>query len=187
VRAGDGGRRRKGMSRPTVISGRPWLITDEHGRLIDDIDTDQIYHNAYLAITDPREMGKYAFGNLRGWEDFPEKVRPGDILFVGENFGAGSSRQHAVDCFLALGIGAIVGRSFGAIYKRNAINSGLPLLELPEIPLEELRRLDRVHVNLETGEIRAPNGRLIARAAPMSPVALEIYRAGGLLRLRPRR
>ncbi|HIP99497.1 TPA: 3-isopropylmalate dehydratase, partial [Candidatus Bipolaricaulota bacterium] len=83
--------------KPTVLTGRPWLIADETGRLIDDIDTDQIYHNAHLAVTDPAEMGKYAFGNLAGWEDFPKRVRPGDVLFVGENFGAGSSRQHAVD------------------------------------------------------------------------------------------
>lgn len=170
--------------KPTVLTGRPWLIADETGRLIDDIDTDQIYHNAHLAVTDPAEMGKYAFGNLAGWEDFPKRVRPGDVLFVGENFGAGSSRQHAVDCFLALGVGAIVGKSFGAIYKRNAINSGLPVLELPEIPVEELRALGEVVVDLETGEISAPDGRPIARATPLSPVALEIYRAGGLLKLK---
>jgi len=170
--------------KPTALTGRPWLITDETGRLIDDIDTDQIYHNAHLAVTDPEEMAKYAFGNLKGWEDFPEKARPGDILFVGENFGAGSSRQHAVDCFLALGIAAIVGKSFGAIYKRNAINSGLPLLELPDMPLDALRSQDRVTVDLETGEISGPDGSLLAQAKPLSKVALEIYQAGGLLKLR---
>ncbi|MBC7098054.1 3-isopropylmalate dehydratase [Candidatus Bipolaricaulota bacterium] len=166
-----------------VLTGRPWLIVDERGQLIDDIDTDQIYHNRHLAITDPKEMAKYAFGNLAGWEDFPKKARPGDILFVGENFGAGSSRQHAVDCFLALGIAAIVGKSFGAIYKRNAINSGLPLLELPEMPVEALAGLPVVTVNLETGEITGPDGGLVARAKPMSKVALEIYEKGGLLKL----
>ena len=170
--------------KPTALTGRPWLITDEAGRLINDIDTDQIYHNAHLAVTDPQEMAKYAFGNLKGWEDFPEKARPGDILFVGENFGAGSSRQHAVDCFLALGIAAIVGKSFGAIYKRNAINSGLPLLELPDMPLDALRSQDRVTVDLETGEISGPDGSLLAQAKPLSKVALEIYQAGGLLKLR---
>jgi len=169
--------------KPTVLTGKPWLVTDETGRLIDDIDTDQIYHNAHLAVTDPEEMAKYALGNLVGWEDFPKKARPGDILFVGENFGAGSSRQHAVDCFLALGVAAIVGKSFGAIYKRNAINSGLPLLELPDMPLDALRSLDQVTVNLKTGEILRPDGAPIARAVPMSKVALEIYQKGGLLKL----
>lgn len=161
------------------------MVVDAEGQLIDDIDTDQIYHNAYLAVTDPAEMGKYAFSNLKGWEDFPREVKPGDILFVGENFGAGSSRQHAVDCFLALGLGAIVGKSFGAIYKRNAINSGLPLIEVPEIPVGELKGLEEVVVNLETGEIAGPDGRVIVRGKPMSHVALEIYRAGGLLKLKP--
>ncbi|MFO8034052.1 MAG: 3-isopropylmalate dehydratase, partial [Candidatus Bipolaricaulota bacterium] len=118
--------------REVALCGRPVLITDVGGQLIDDIDTDQIYHNAHLAVTDPQEMAQYAFGNLEGWHDFPQRAKPGDILFVGENFGAGSSRQHAVDCFIALGISAIVGRSFGAIYRRNAINSGLPLLTLPD-------------------------------------------------------
>lgn len=169
--------------KPTVLTGRPWLITDQEGKLIDDIDTDQIYHNKYLAITDPREMAKYAFGNLKGWEDFPKKVKSGDILFVGENFGAGSSRQHAVDCFLALGIAAIVGKSFGAIYKRNAINSGFPLLELPDMPRERLQGLNQITVDLESGEITGPDGSLIARARSMSQVALEIYQAGGLLQL----
>jgi 3-isopropylmalate/(R)-2-methylmalate dehydratase small subunit len=89
-----------------------------------------------------------------------------------------------VDCFLALGVAAIVGESFGAIYKRNAINSGLPLLELPDIPVGELSELPQVTLNLETGEITAPDGRLIARAKPLSRVALEIYQAGGLLKLR---
>lgn len=169
----------------TVLTGRPWLIVDEKGQLIDDIDTDQIYHNAHLAVTDFKEMAKHAFGNLKGWEDFPNKVRPGDILFVGENFGAGSSRQHAVDCFLALGIAAIVGRSFGAIYKRNAINSGLPLLELPDMPVAALRGLPQVTVNLETGEITGPDGVPIGWAMPLSRVALQIYQAGGLLKLKP--
>ncbi|MGC9529208.1 MAG: 3-isopropylmalate dehydratase [Candidatus Bipolaricaulaceae bacterium] len=169
--------------KPTELTGRPWLIVDRQGRLIDDIDTDQIYHNAHLAVTDPQQMAQYAFGNLNGWEDFPRKVNPGDILFVGENFGAGSSRQHAVDCLLALGVAAVVGRSFGAIYKRNAINSGLPLLELSEVPADELRGLPQVTLQLETGRILGPRGQLVAIARPLSQVALDIYHAGGLLAL----
>ncbi len=166
----------------TELTGRPVLITDAGERLIDDIDTDQIYHNAHLAVTDPEEMAQYAFGNLEGWHDFPQKAQPGDILFVGENFGAGSSRQHAVDCFLALGVAAIVGRSFGAIYRRNAINSGLPLLTLPEGPPAALKDASHITLNLETGEISGPGG-VVARAQPMSKVALDIYHADGLLKL----
>lgn len=172
--------------RPLVIRGRPWVVVGPDGRLIDDIDTDQIYHNRYLAITDPAEMGRYAFSNLKGWEDFPRKARPGDVLFVGENFGAGSSRQQAVDCFIALGIGAIVGKSFGAIYRRNAINSGLPLLVSREIPVERLMEEEEVIVDLATGEVRSPERGLLFTAQPLPSVALEIYHAGGLLKLRPK-
>jgi len=166
----------------TNVTGRPIIIADASGQLIDDIDTDQIYHNAHLAITDPQEMGQYAFGNLEGWHDFPRKAQAGDILFVGENFGAGSSRQHAVDCFISLGISAIIGRSFGAIYRRNAINSGLPLLTLPEGLPEELKQASQITLNLSTGEIGGPQGTL-AHAQPMSKVALDIYHADGLLNL----
>ena len=97
--------------KPAIIKGRAWVIRDAEGKAIDNIDTDMIFHNAHLAITDINEMGPHAFGNLKGWEDFPKKVKKGDILIIGENFGAGSSRQQAVDCFIALGVAGIVAGS----------------------------------------------------------------------------
>ncbi len=165
--------------KPRKIKGRIWMVTDENGNRIDNIDTDMIFHNRYLYITDLKEMGKHAFSNLPGWEDFPRKAKPGDILVVGRNFGAGSSRQQAVDCFIALGIAAIVGESFGAIYKRNVINSGLPLIEAPGIFDSGLKSGDVVEINLETGEI-FKDGKMIFKAKPMSKVALDIYDAGGI-------
>jgi 3-isopropylmalate/(R)-2-methylmalate dehydratase small subunit len=107
------------------------VLTAPDGELYDDIDTDMIFHNRYLHITDLAQMGQYALDNLKGWEDFAQKAQAGDILVAGKNFGAGSSRQQAVDCFRALGIGCIVAESYGAIYKRNAINSGFPIVVLP--------------------------------------------------------
>ncbi|MBU1921360.1 3-isopropylmalate dehydratase, partial [bacterium] len=89
--------------KPTSVTGKLWLITDENGKLISNIDTDMIFHNAHLAITKIEEMGKHTFGNLKGWEDFPVKCGKGDIVMVGKNFGSGSSRQQAVDCFASLG------------------------------------------------------------------------------------
>ncbi len=165
--------------KPMILRGRIWLITDENGNRFDDIDTDMIFHNKWLYITDISEMGKYAFGNTSGWEDFPEKAKEGDILVVGRNFGAGSSRQQAVDCFRALGIRAIIGESFGAIYKRNVINSGMPLIEAPGIFESGLKSGDVIEVNLETGEIKG-NGQVIFRAKPMSKVQMDIYQAGDL-------
>ena len=168
--------------KPTVLKGRVWMVRDSEGRRIDNIDTDMIFHNRYLYITDLKEMGKYAFSNLPGWEDFPQKAKPGDILVVGRNFGSGSSRQQAVDCFISLGISLIIGESFGAIYKRNVINSGLPLIEAPGIFDTELRTGDVIEVNLETGEILR-DGKLITKGKPMSRVALAIYQHGGLMNL----
>ncbi|MEE8389309.1 MAG: 3-isopropylmalate dehydratase, partial [Anaerolineae bacterium] len=84
------------MTKPTKLGGRLWVLTDPEGKLYDDVDTDMIFHNRYLHITDVDQMGQYALGNLKGWEDFSQKAQPGDVIVVGKNFGAGSSRQQAV-------------------------------------------------------------------------------------------
>ena len=160
------------------VAGRVWVL-EKDGKLIDDIDTDMIYHNKYLHIIDKKEMAKYAFSNLEGWQDFPEKAKKGDIIIAGENFGCGSSRQHAVDCFIALGIEAIMAKSFGAIYKRNAINSGLAVLECKEIDKAGLKNGDVIEVDFLTGDI-LKDGKLVAKAKPMSKVQAEIYKAGNL-------
>jgi len=163
------------------IRGRLWVIGNTEGNLIDDVDTDQIYHNAHLAETNIEEMGKYALGNLEGWRDFPQKAAAGDILVVGRNFGAGSSRQQAVDCFRSLGIACIIGESFAPIYKRNAINSGFSLVSCPGIGKTGLKNKDEVEVNSETGEILNPaNGALIIRAQAFSRVQLDILQKGHL-------
>ncbi len=168
--------------KPRLIRGRIWMLRDSEGKRIDNIDTDMIFHNRYLYITDIKEMGKYAFSNLPEWNDFPKKAKRGDILVVGRNFGAGSSRQQAVDCFISLGISLIIGESFGAIYKRNVINSGLPLIEAPGIFDTDLNSGDVIEVNLETGEI-FKDGKIVMKGRAMSKVALDIYDAGGLLNL----
>jgi 3-isopropylmalate dehydratase small subunit len=169
------------MKKPILLEGNVIVIKDNHGKAIDDIDTDMIFHNKHLHITDINEMGQYAFGNLQGWEAFSKNAKSGDILVVGKNFGAGSSRQQAVDCFRALGIQMILGESFGAIYKRNAINSGMPLMTTPEIMNENIELHDRIRVNLETGEIlNITKNHPLKTAAPLSKVQLDIYQAGTL-------
>jgi 3-isopropylmalate/(R)-2-methylmalate dehydratase large subunit len=146
----------------------------------DNIDTDMIYHNKHLAVTDVGEMAKHCFGNLEGWADFPAKVQRGDIVVVGANFGCGSSRQHAVDCFLSLGVAAVIGKSFGAIYERNAINAGLPIVE-GDVSALKLKNGDTVIVDFTKGEITKEPGGEKASVAPFSPVQLAIYKRGGLL------
>jgi 3-isopropylmalate dehydratase small subunit len=160
--------------RPSVITGRVWVIDR------DNIDTDMIFHNRYLAITDIAEMGRHAFDNLAGWEDFAKKASPGDIVITSGNFGAGSSRQQAVDCFKSLGIQAIVARSFGAIYERNAINAGLPAL-VGDLISPGLESGEEITINLATGEVKRHRTGEVLRVEPFSETQMAIYRRGGLL------
>jgi 3-isopropylmalate/(R)-2-methylmalate dehydratase small subunit len=163
------------------IRGRIWVLTTPDGDLYDDVDTDMIFHNRYLHITDLAQMGQYALDNLEGWHDFAQRAQPGDILLAGANFGAGSSRQQAVDCFRALGIGAVIAESYGAIYKRNAINSGFPIVSLPNLArsYHQFENGDTVEIDFETGQLEL-NGTQAFRAEPFSRVQMDIYRAGDL-------
>lgn len=166
-------------TRPTVVPGRAFpLVRDD--ALIDDIDTDMIFHNRHLHITSVAEMGRFALGNLEGFADYPSRSRPGDVLVVGRNFGAGSSRAQAVDCFRSLGVGCIVGRSFGAIWLRNAINSGLPVIECPGLDAGFASEGDALAVDLDTGRVSNEGRRSSAAGKPMLSVAMDIYQAGGI-------
>ena len=174
------------MSKPTVIEGRVWVITDNDRTPIDDIDTDMIFHNAHLAITDIDKMGPHTFGNLSGWEEFPSKVAENDILVVGKNFGAGSSRQQAVDCFRALKMSMIVGESFGSIYWRNAVNTGFPILVCDGICSKEnngqpfVKSGDKIKVNIESGVVDILESGKKFEGKPFSRVQMDIYNAEGL-------
>ncbi len=167
------------------VKGRAWVITDKIGNLINDIDTDQIFHNAFLHITEISEMGEHTFGNLEGWEDFPEKCKPGDIVLTGSNFGAGSSRQQAVDCFKALGVKAIIAGSYGAIYKRNAINSGFPILTFTKINdfIKEgkIKNLEEIELDYLAGEVKILSSGEIFNIEPFSKVQKDIMEKGSLL------
>ncbi len=160
-------------SAPTKVTGRVWRIP------VDNIDTDMIFHNRHLAITAREEMGQHAFGNLPGYERFAKEAKPGDIVVTGKNFGAGSSRQQAVDCFLALGTSVIIAESFGAIYERNAINVGMPILCAPA--LEAVQDGDEVSVDFRTGVVEVPSRGVTVQGQPFSDVQLRIYERGGLL------
>ncbi len=160
--------------KPTVVEGKAWFIHK------DDIDTDMIFHNRYLTITNISEMGQYTFDNLKGYEDFAKKASAGDIVVVQKNFGSGSSRQQAVDCFLSLGIQAIVAESFGAIYERNAINAALPIMTYRSLQPIALEDGDILRLNFRTGEITNVSKGKSMMADKFSEVQLEIYQNGGL-------
>ena len=138
-----------------------------------------IFHNRYLAITDPGEMGQYTFDNLEGYQDFAKKAKPGDIVFTGRNFGSGSSRQQAVDCFKSLGIGTIIAESFGTIYERNAINSGMPIMT-GNLLKSDIEDGDEVVVNMETGVVEDITKGQKFNITSFSEVQMDIYRRGGL-------
>ncbi len=162
-----------GAGRPTSLTGRVWVIRQ------DNIDTDMIFHNRYLAITDIDEMGQYAFDNLAGWEDFAKKVQAGDIVVTGGNFGAGSSRQQAVDCFKALGVPLIIARNYGSIYERNAINAGMPIMSA-DLVESEIVDGEVIEVDMASGVITRADGSTL-QGTPFSKVQLDIYDRGGLL------
>jgi 3-isopropylmalate dehydratase small subunit len=161
--------------KPTQIQGRVWIING------DNVDTDMIYHNRYLTVTNIEEMGQYAFCNLEGWQDFPQKAKKGDIVITGKNFGCGSSRQQAVDCFKALGVSMVIAESFGAIYERNAINSAFPVMAIPDIKKLDLKNGEKIEVDLITGQIKKISTGKTVKGKSFSKVQLEIYQRGGLL------
>jgi len=162
------------MSKPTIFKGRAWVVN------VPDVDTDMIFHNSHLHITEQNEMGQHAFGNLDGWKDFPGRVKTGDILITGHNFGCGSSRQQAVDCFAALGISAIVGESFGAIYFRNAVNSGMPILTAPNITDSGIENSDEIELDLEKSLLKCPSKNIEIKLKEFSGVQMDIYQSGDL-------
>ncbi|MDA3838105.1 MAG: aconitase/3-isopropylmalate dehydratase large subunit family protein [Candidatus Delongbacteria bacterium] len=161
--------------RSTVLEGKVWIVSE------DNIDTDMIFHNRYLTITNIDEMGQYTFDNLAGWEDFSKKAEPGDIVITGKNFGAGSSRQQAVDCFKSLGVQIIIAESFGSIYERNAINAAFPILTYNDIADLGLKQRDRIKIDLETSILtNLETGKSIT-INEFSSVQVDIYKKGGLL------
>jgi len=110
----------------------------------DDVDTDVIIPGRYLMITEPSEVAKHIFEGVE--PDFIKRVRPGDIIVAGKNFGCGSSREQAPVGLKALGISAIIAKSFARIFFRNAVNIGLPIFIAPQV-------VDYVNSLLETANV----------------------------------
>lgn len=167
-------KKKESLESPLKVTGRAWVVKQ------DNVDTDMIFHNRYLSITDIKEMGQYTFDNLKGYENFAKEVKKGDIVVIGKNFGCGSSRQQAVDCFRSLGVSVIIAESFGAIYERNAINSAMPILIAEDIT-KKIQNNDNISVDFITGEIYDETQKKTYQAKPFSAVQSEIYKRGGLL------
>lgn len=148
--------------------GKIWLLGD-------DIDTDIIIPTEYLAMKTIDEMKKYAFSPLR--PELASRIRPGDVVVAGKNFGCGSSREQAPEVMKALGISCVIAKSFARIFFRNSINNGLLLIEHPDFS-EQVKEGDECSVYL--------NDKIVhqGKEYPLSPLPanlLEIIEAGGLV------
>ena len=144
----------------------------------DHVDTDVIIAARYLNTTDPAELASHCMEDAG--DDFMARVQPGDFIVGGENFGCGSSREHAPIAIKAAGVSAVVAKSFARIFFRNAINVGLPILESPAAAADA-RAGDELEVDLETGAIRNLTQGKSYRAEPFPPFLRDIIDAGGLV------
>lgn len=143
-----------------------------------DIDTDVIIAARYLNTSDPKELAKHCMQDLD--PTFVERVKPGDIMVAEENFGCGSSREHAPICIKAAGIDCVIAKSFARIFYRNAINTGLAILECPEA-VDGISEGDTVSIDADAGIITDETTGKSWQAQPFPPFIKEIIEAGGLV------
>jgi 3-isopropylmalate dehydratase small subunit len=151
-----------------IVKGRVW-------KLGDNIDTDIIIPAQYLAHTDPVTLSRHCMEPLV--PGFHERVRPGDIIVSGYNFGCGSSREHAPIAICALGIPLVIAKTFARIFYRNAFNKGLALLESDIIDYVE--EGEEIEADLTSGTIKC--GTIEKKAKPIPPFMVELINAGGLI------
>lgn len=143
----------------------------------DNVDTDVIVPGKYLSINDPKELAKICMEGID--PDFPSRVKPGDVIAGGTNFGCGSSREHAPISLKATGVSCIIAESFARIFYRNAINIGLPVLECPQAA-KEASTGDIIRVDITGGTIENHSINKVYSFIPFPPSIMEIIAAGGI-------
>ena len=143
-----------------------------------DLDTDQIIASQYLLLPNLDEMKSHTFESLD--PDFSKKVKPGDFVIGGENFGCGSSREHAPLAIKCAGISCVIASTFARIFYRNAINIGLPILECEEAA-NDIDAGDTVSVDFNTGVITNETKGKTYQAEPFPAFMQRIMAAGGLV------
>ncbi|HSB78653.1 MAG TPA: 3-isopropylmalate dehydratase small subunit [Candidatus Methylomirabilis sp.] len=144
----------------------------------DNVNTDVILPGQYLNISDSATLALHAMEGID--PSFRNRVRPGDVLVAGKNFGCGSSREHAPMALKAAGIGVVLAASFARIFFRNAINIGLPVLECADAVLATADG-DILDIDLTRGDIVNRSRGLVFKAAPLPPFIQEMISAGGLM------
>ncbi len=143
-----------------------------------NVNTDEIIPARYLNTTEPAVLAKYCMEDID--KDFVKKVNKGDIMIAENNFGCGSSREHAPIAIKAAGISAVIANSFARIFFRNSINIGLPILECPEA-VKDIKNGDTIEINLNKGIIYNISKKKTYQAQPFPEFMQKIIKAGGLL------
>lgn len=154
-----------------IIKGKNWKFGN-------DIDTDAIIPARYLNTSDPKELAKHIMEDAD--RDFPSKVKAGDIIVAGKNFGCGSSREHAPIAIKAAGIQAVIAKSFARIFYRNSFNTGLPIFESEEAS-EKIAQGDEIEIDADGGIIRNISKGETYKANPIPPFMQELISSGGLV------
>jgi 3-isopropylmalate/(R)-2-methylmalate dehydratase small subunit len=153
----------------------------KHG---DNVDTDVIIPARYLNVSTAQELAQHCLEDID--PTFADAVRPGDLIVAGENFGCGSSREHAPLAIKGAGVGCVVARSFARIFYRNAINVGLPVLECPAA-VDETEQGHQLEIVLGMGQVRNLTTGRVYQADPYPPFLMKIIDAGGLVPYTQRR
>ena len=147
----------------------------------DNVDTDVIIPARYLMLVNPEDLAAHCMEDIDA--EFVSQVQPGDVIVAGENFGCGSSREHAPIAIKASGIQCVIAASFARIFYRNAINIGLPILESPEAAAD-IQSGDDIRVDFVSGEIRNLTRNKTYHAMGFPPFIQAMIDAGGLLNYR---
>lgn len=143
-----------------------------------NVDTDAIIPARYLNLHKPEELAVHCMEDID--IDFVKKVKKGDVIVADQNFGCGSSREHAPLAIKSAGISCVIAKSFARIFFRNAINIGLPLLESDQAP-DNIKSGDLIEVDLASGTITNLNSGQTFTAKPYPEFMMQIVKAGGLV------
>lgn len=144
----------------------------------DNVDTDVIIPARYLNTADPKELAAKCMEDID--KEFVNRVKEGDIMVAGKNFGCGSSREHAPIAIKASGISCVIADTFARIFYRNSINIGLPIIECPEAAAE-IKAEDEVEINFDNGEITDITTGKIYKGTAFPPFMQKIITSGGLI------
>jgi len=155
-----------------IFRGRVWKFGD-------NIDTDAIIPARYLTTSDPKELAMHCMEDAD--PEFVAKMKSGDIILGGENFGCGSSREHAPIAIKAAGVSCVIAGSFARIFYRNAFNMGLPIFESKELS-DTIQEGDVITVDSVAGTITVANTNSVVKINPIPPFMEELIADGGLMK-----